>query len=149
MDGLVYRSGVDHLARLPGVLEVRKLPQDFPVRFAPQAGIVETREGPVPVAAGDAIVTGSAGEQWPVARERFAAKYQPLPPTELYADGAYRSVGLHARARQCAAPFRVMLADGRTSLQGQAGDWLLDYGDGSLGIVAHPLFDALYEILES
>lgn len=149
MDAAVFRSGVDSLAQLPGSRAVRKIPQDFAVRFALAPAIIATREGPVPVAPGDAVVTGTAGEQWPVARTRFAAKYAPVPPTRWYEDGVYRSLDQPALACQCAAPFSVLLADGVASLQGQAGDWLLDYSDGSLGIVAQSLFHSLYQIQES
>jgi len=44
-------------------------------------------------------------------------------------------------------PFEVQLADGVSSLTGHAGDWLVDYGDGSLGIVAQDIFATTYEIL--
>jgi len=47
------------------------------VHFAPAAGQLQTLEGPVAYAAGDAIVTGVAGEQWPVPADSFAAKYRP------------------------------------------------------------------------
>ena len=119
--------------------------QQYEVRFATQAGSVATLEGPVPVAAGDAVVTGSAGEQWPVARARFGAKYRPLPPLPFGRDGRYESLPLPVLVLQPGQPFEVELADGRARLHGQAGDWLVDYGDGSLGVVAAALFDAMYE----
>ena len=34
------------------------------------------------------------------------------------------------------------------TLRGHAGDWLVDYGDGSLGIVARDIFATTYEILD-
>jgi len=43
------------------------------VHFAAAAGQLQTLEGPVAYAAGDAIVTGVAGEQWPVPADSFAA----------------------------------------------------------------------------
>jgi hypothetical protein len=45
------------------------------------------------------------------------------------------------------APFEVVLADGLSQLRGRSGDWLVDYGDGSLGIVAALIFSQTYEIL--
>jgi hypothetical protein len=45
-------------------------------------------------------------------------------------------------------PFEVMLADGVSRLTGHAGDWLIDYGDGSLGIVTQAIFATTYEILD-
>jgi hypothetical protein len=32
-------------------------------------------------------------------------------------------------------------------LQGQAGHWLVDYGDGSFGVVSPPIFATTYEIV--
>jgi hypothetical protein len=32
-------------------------------------------------------------------------------------------------------------------LHGRAGDWLVDYGDGSLGIVSPAIFSTTYEIV--
>jgi len=44
--------------------------------------------------------------------------------------------------------FEVLLADGVSRLTGQPGDWLVDYGDGSLGIVSQAIFAATYEIVD-
>jgi len=43
--------------------------------------------------------------------------------------------------------FEVILSDGVSRLRGHSGDWLVDYGDGSLGIVAPMSFADTYEIL--
>jgi hypothetical protein len=43
--------------------------------------------------------------------------------------------------------FEVVLADAVSRLHGSAGDWLVDYGDGSLGIVSPPIFATTYEII--
>jgi hypothetical protein len=43
--------------------------------------------------------------------------------------------------------FEVILADGASRLRGRAGDWLVDYGDGSLGIVSASIFDTTYEVV--
>jgi hypothetical protein len=44
-------------------------------------------------------------------------------------------------------PFGVLLSDGVSRLTGHAGDWLVDYGDGSLGVVSGPVFASTYEIV--
>jgi len=44
-------------------------------------------------------------------------------------------------------PFEVLLADGISKLRGHSGDWLVDYGDGSLGIVSKAIFPTTYEII--
>jgi hypothetical protein len=46
-----------------------------------------------------------------------------------------------------AEPFEVLLADGQSRLTGRPSDWLVDYGDGSLGIVSQAIFATTYEIL--
>jgi hypothetical protein len=51
-------------------------------------------------------------------------------------------------ALQMDTPFKVVLADGVSHLTGRAGDWLVDYGDGSLGIVTQAIFATTYEILD-
>jgi hypothetical protein len=45
-------------------------------------------------------------------------------------------------------PFIVVLADHVSRLSGKAGDYLVDYGDGSLGVVAPRVFATTYEILD-
>jgi hypothetical protein len=61
--------------------------------------------------------------------------------------GRYMSLPYHILALQMQQPFDVQLADEVSTLSGQPGDWLVDYGDGSLGIVAHDIFATTYEIL--
>jgi len=40
-----------------------------------------------------------------------------------------------------------VLRDGISQLHGDRGDWLVDYGDGNLGIVAAEVFESMYEIV--
>jgi hypothetical protein len=40
----------------------------------------------------------------------------------------------------------VLLADGVSRLSGIPGEWLVDYGDGSLGIVSEAIFATTYQI---
>jgi hypothetical protein len=117
------------------------------VRFTSVACTVKTREGLVHARPGDAIVTGTAGEQWRVSRARFAEKYHPVPPTIAGQDGLYASLPNRIMAVQMSDAFDVLLADGVSRLSGQPDDWLVDYGDGSLGIVADAIFAATYEIV--
>jgi len=66
---------------------------------------------------------------------------QPLP-------GRYVSVPNNIMAVPMAEPFEVLLADGISRLNGRAGEWLVDYGDGSLGIVSEDVFAATYDITD-
>ena len=92
-------------------------------------------------------MTGMAGELWRVSRTRFAQKYRPLTPTFAGQPGTYISLPSRVLALQLDEPFMVVLTDDVSELKGRAGDWLVDYGDGSLGIVASRIFARTYEIL--
>jgi len=131
----------------PRRIVARKIEHRVGVRFTAAPCIIETAEGRVHASPGDAILTGIAGEEWRVSRVRFAHKYRPLPPTAAGEPGVYLSLPNRVLALQIAEPFAVVLADGVSRLQGRAGDWLVDYGDGSLGVVASGIFNQTYEIL--
>jgi hypothetical protein len=108
---------------------------------------VQTNEGLVSVKPGDAVLTGINGEHWRVSSERFPAKYRPAAATTPGADGAYVSLPNRVFAVPMASRFEVLLSDGESKLSGKPGDWLVDYGDGSLGIVSSRVFDSTYEIV--
>ncbi len=127
----------------PRVLRVRKLSSRVTARCASQLETVITREGAVPAYPGDFIVTAVTGERWPVRREAFAHRYQPAG-----APGEYDSAPHESLALAMDVPFAVVLADGVSRLHGQPGDWLLDYGDGSMGVVAADIFPATYQRLD-
>ena len=124
----------------------RKLPQEVKVEFATNDQVVQTPEGAIQARTGDAMVTGTFGERWCVSRERFQQKYQPVAPTTMGASGRYISVPMRVTAARLNEPFDVVLTDGQSVLHGRAGDWLVDYGDGSLGVVAANVFAATYEL---
>jgi hypothetical protein len=128
-------------------VSARKREREIQVQFTPIACIVQTPEGMVHAKPGDAILTGTAGERWRVSGERFAQKYRPVPPTRLGEAGRYVSLPNRVLALAMADPFEVLLADGISRLRGQPGDWLIDYGDGSLGIVSKAIFKTTYEIM--
>jgi hypothetical protein len=125
----------------------RKLEREVQVRFTPEACTVQTPEGVVHAQPGDAILTGTAGERWRVSRARFGEKYLPVPPTKPGEAGRYLSLRNRILALQMSEPFEVLLADGQSRLTGRASDWLVDYGDGSLGIVSRTIFETTYEIV--
>ena len=126
----------------------RKLEREIDVRFTPTECTVQTSEGLVHAAPGDAIITGTAGEHWRVSRARFPHKYRPVPPTVDGEAGRYVSLPNRIMAMPMTEPFEVLLADGVSRLSGVPGEWLVDYGDGSLGIVSQPIFATTYEIMD-
>jgi hypothetical protein len=125
----------------------RKLEREIDVRFTPIACTVQTSEGLVHAAPGDAIITGTAGEHWRVSRARFPYKYKPVPPTVSGESGRYVSLPNRIMAVPMTEPFEVLLADGVSRLNGRAGEWLIDYGDGSLGIVSEEIFASTYQVV--
>src|SRR5579863_2330137 len=114
------------------------------VVFAHRAGSVQSLEGVNLYGAGDALLTAGGGERWSVARERFDARYRPLPPLAHGAEGAYRNLPLPVLARQIATGFTIRRRAGGDLLHGCAGDWLLQYAPGDWGIVVDARFRRLY-----
>ena len=131
----------------PDRILARKLARELQVQFTPVACTIQTREGLVHARPGDAIVTGAGGERWRVSRGHFAEKYRPVPPTAQGQAGRYVSLPNSVMAVPMPNAFEVLLADGVSRLRGQPGDWLVDYGDGSLGIVSQAIFATTYEIV--
>jgi hypothetical protein len=125
----------------------RKLEREIDVRFTPVACTVQTSEGVVHARPGDAIITGTAGEHWRVSRSRFSDKYRPVPPTVAGEAGRYVSLPNRIMAVPMTEVFEVLLADGVSRLKGVPGEWLVDYGDGSLGIVSAAIFASTYTII--
>ncbi|MCL2346566.1 MAG: DHH family phosphoesterase, partial [Desulfobulbus sp.] len=140
-------AGVD-VAAQPGAVRVRKKPITVTAHVAPQAGIAATREGAVPYAIGDVLVSGVDGETWPVRPAHFAAAYAPQPPLQAGQDGVYLAQSCEADALCMPAIFCLSLNNGGL-LWGQRGDWLIQHDDGEYGIVGAALFAATYDILHA
>lgn len=126
---------------------VRKRPVRVSVAFARAPGTVETLEGPVACRVGDAVVTGVAGERWPVPPATFTARYRPVGSLAPGRDGDYESVPEEAWAvqlegseeeRRVATPSGAVLA-------ARPGDWVVERGKGDVHVVAGDLFWLLYE----
>ena len=132
----------------PRSVHARKLQHEIDVRFTPIECTVQTSEGIVHAAPGDAIITGTAGEHWRVSRAHFADKYRPVPPTVAGEAGRYVSLPNRIMAVPMTEAFEVLLADGVSRLTGLPGEWLVDYGDGSLGIVSQDIFATTYEVVD-
>jgi len=147
---LFHSSGVRgysaYASSHPARVLARKLEQEFRAEFAVEARTVQTPEGAVRAQPGDAIVTGNSGERWPVSPSRFAERYRAIPPTVDGQAGRYTSRPHKVIAVPMKEAFQVELLDGVSRLHGHPGDWLLDYGDGSLGIISPAIFAATYQI---
>jgi hypothetical protein len=130
----------------PRRVHARKREREIEVQFTQVPCTVHTSEGLVHAKPGDAILTGAGGERWRVSREHFVEKYRPVPPTLAGEAGRYMSLPNRILALPMTESFEVVLADGVSRLTGHAGDWLVDYGDGSLGVIAPAIFAATYRI---
>ena len=135
---------VPDLSRDPRALRVRKSPIAVRVAFAAAAGVCETLEGPVRFEAGDAILTGVRGERWPVRRDLFLASYEPLPRVPRGRNGKYRKVPAVACALRLERPCEVPVGWQHDPLHGRPGDWLLQYPDGSHGVIEDSIFRETY-----
>jgi hypothetical protein len=114
------------------------------VRFADAAGELRSRVGPNRYRVGDALITGADGDTWSVARERFAAAYQPVAPLRQGEPGCYRNVPRPVLARRMSEDFACLRSTSGDWLQGRAGDWLLQYAPGDHGIAAAARFASVY-----
>jgi hypothetical protein len=128
----------DAAARLYVKFEIVK------VEFARHDGELLSLEGPNRYQAGDALVTGSTGSRWSVARSRFEAKYEPVPPTPLGLDGSYRACPVPVLAKQVHEAFTACRSAGGDVLRGNAGDWLLQYAPGDFGVAEKNRFASVY-----
>ena len=143
-----HRGYAAEISTHPRRIVARKLAREIDVRFTPVTCTVLTSEGLVQAAPGDAIITGTAGEHWRVSRAGFPNKYRPVAPTVAGEAGRYVSLPNRIMAVPMTEEFEVLLSDGVSRLHGQAGEWLVDYGDGSLGVVSSPIFATTYEIID-
>lgn len=114
------------------------------VRFAAADGALQSSVGPNHYRAGDALVTGADGDTWCVARARFDARYEPVPPLQAGVDGHYRNLPQTVLARRIDVPFAVRRVVSGDWLRGAAGDWLLQYAPGDHGICAAARFELVY-----
>lgn len=95
--------------------------------------------------AGNALVTSSHAEEWPISIDKFQATYTPVGDVQPDVVGIFRKESRSGRATQLSAPRSVKLSDGRGVLRGHTGDWVVDYGGGDLSLVAQELFETYYE----
>ena len=149
----LYRSSgkrgyLNEISGDPRHINARKLEREVQVRFIEAPCTVQTPEGAVQAQLGDAILTGVAGERWRVSRTHFGDKYRPADATRPGEAGTYLSLRNRILGVRMSEPFEVLLADGISQLHGRSGDWLVDYGDGSLGIVTDAIFRVTYEIID-
>jgi len=128
----------------PHALRVVKRPIEVRVEFAAADGVCETLEGPVRYHAGDALLTGIKGERWPVKRDTFLSCYEPVTPTRPGESGNYRKAPSVAYACRIERAQDVPVGWQDDPLHARPGDWLLQYPDGSYGVMQDSIFRESY-----
>ena len=108
-------------------------------------GTLETLEGPVPYAAGDALLQGSQQEMWPVAYTYFQRAYVPASGQTMGQPGLYCKLPTPVAALHMAESFSASTTQGAV-LHGKPGDWLVQYAPGHYGIVGEDIFAETYVV---
>jgi len=127
------------LSQDPDGFETAKLPIPLEFRYAETDETIETKEGSVGAKAGDAIMTGTEGEEWPIPAEKFAETYDDL------GDGTAAKKNIPVFAKEMSEPFQVKVSWSDDLLQGEEGDYLVQYGVGDYGVVGREIFEKTYE----
>lgn len=115
-----------------------KKPMPLCFTRAPRSEVVRTLEGAAHARAGDAILTGTMGERWPVPWKEFSRNYQYNTNT-----GVCVKKPLVVQATQRSEAFSVTRANGDV-LHGQAGDFEMNYANRSVGVVRKDIFLQTY-----
>jgi PGDYG protein len=137
-------DGLPDLSEDAAALRVCKRPDPVRVHFASEDGLCTTLEGDVRYRAGDAVLTGMRGENWPVRRDLFLAAYQAVSPTVGGEDGLYVKEPSLTYALRVEQPRTVPVGWQSDPLQARAGNWLLQYADGSYSVIQDDIFRASY-----
>ena len=115
-----------------------KKPIPLEYKIAPSDLTVATKEGPVAARAGDAIMTGTKGENWPIPRDKFRQTY------DIVGDGLAAKKNIPVSAQQMDTPFNVKVSWSDDLLRGKPGDFLVQYGPGDYGVVEKEIFKQTY-----
>lgn len=132
------------LARQPGAFRARSRPVTVEVHFANTAGSLDTLEGTVAYAAGDAILTGTTGERWPVSRARFEESYAPALVTADLGAGRYVKRPRDVWAWRAERALDVALPQGTGTLRAEVGDVVVQYAPGDYAVVQPEIFAETY-----
>lgn len=133
------------ITQYPEAASYRRKPGFFAVEFANSEQVIDTLEGPVLSRQGDAIITGTVGERWPVPIEVFHSRYVAKAPTSDGESGQYQSLPRTVLAVQLSTPVEVALPEGRGQLAGCTGDWLVQHASGDCSVVRDDIFRNTYE----
>jgi len=119
--------------------ETAKRPIPLEFRIAEEDEVIQTKEGPVRASAGDAIMTGTEGENWPIPGEKFKQTYDIIEP------GTAAKKNIAVFAKEMPETFQVKVSWSEDLLQGAPGDFLVQYGVGDYGVVGREIFKKTYK----
>ena len=135
-------KNLDINSKKGGYIAIKK-PIPLEVHFAKEDGTVETKEGSQPCKAGDAIMTGTKGEHWPIPLADFNKTYEVVDKDK----GLYAKKSMEVYAREMKKPFTVNVSWSDKPLVGKPGDRLVQYKPGDFGIVDKEIFGETYNII--
>jgi len=127
------------LSQDPGGFETAKKPIPLQFRYADDEETIQTKEGPVSAQKGDAIMTGTEREHWPIPAEKFEQTYNVLEP------GLAAKKDIPVFAKEMIEPFQVKVSWSDDLLRGEGGDYLVQYGPGDYGVVGREIFGRTYK----
>jgi len=135
---VIGRDEEPNLSEDPDAFETAKLPIPLEFRITKEDEIISTIEGPVSAMAGNIIMTGTEGEEWPIPAEIFDQTYDILEP------GRAAKKDIPVFAKEMVEPFQVKVSWSDDLLDGKAGDYLVQYGPGDYGVVDAVVFKKTY-----
>ena len=123
-----------------GSFETYKHPTPIHYKTAIEPGTSETLEGSVDYQAGDKIITGPKGEQYPVSPSKFAEYYDDNK------DGTATPKKIFKHAKLADHDGSVVLKYNGQSLAYKAGeDYIVRHGAGDYGVVKKDIFAQTYD----
>ena len=125
----------------PSAQQVQKKAIPLQFRIAEQPETVQTLEGAVEAPAGAYIMTGTKGENWPIPADKFKETYDIIDKQHA------AKKPIPVPAKQMDQNFFVTVSWSPDKLQGEPGDWLVQYGPGDYGVVEAGIFDETYDLL--
>lgn len=124
-----------------GAIAVFKKPIPLKYVVMNSDATIKTKEGDVEGKAGDILMTGTEGEQWPIPKKRFDETYEMVEP------GWAAKRKIVVLAKQMILPFKVKVSWSDNLLHGKVNDWLVMYEPGDYGVVDSKIFNDTYERL--
>lgn len=119
----------------------KPIPLEFRIAQGPEQ--VKTKEGPVDAKAGDYIMTGTKGENWPIPGDQF--NYDIL--TQDGNTGTAAKKKIIVSAKEMNEPFEVKVSWSSSTLKGKPSDYLVQYGPGDYGVVDREIFEETYSMV--